>query len=134
MKKLIGVVALVLLFSFSAHAQGKGMGVGSSASSNSSGGGGTGSGGIAGGTSGSHLPGYPRASFAVSAVSGGDPSFAPSTFLSFDQAVAEGKAINAASQKSLAEIATENSTVPKAKAKFTFVQNADGKLVPTAQN
>ena len=133
MKKLIGVVALVLLFSLPAHAQSKGMGVGSSASSNSSGGG-TGAGGIGGGTSGSHLPGYPRASFNVSAVSGGDPSFAPSTFLSFDQAVAEGKAINAASQKSLAEIATENSTVPKAKAKFTFVQNADGKVVPPAQN
>jgi hypothetical protein len=133
MKKLIGVVVLVLLSSLSAHAQSKGGAVGSSASSTSqSGGGGTGSGGSSG-TAGSRLQGYPRASFAVTAVSG-DPSFAPSTFLSFDQAVAEGKAINATSQKPLGEIAAENSTVPKARAKFRFVQNADGKVIPTAHN
>jgi hypothetical protein len=134
MKKLIGVVALALLSSLPAHAQSKGGAVGSSSSAISqSGGGGTGAGGVSGG-GGSRLPGYPRAAFAVSAVSGGDPSFAPSTFLSFDQAVAEGKAINAASQKPLGEIAAENSTVPKAKAKFTYVQNADGNVVPAAQN
>ncbi len=133
MKKLIGVVALVLFFSLTAHAQSKGGAVGSSSSSTANGSASTGANGV-GGTSGSHLPGYPRATFDVSAVSGGDPSFAPSTFLSFDQAVAEGKAINAASQKSLAEIAAQNSTVPKSKARFTFVQNADGKVVLAAQN
>jgi hypothetical protein len=133
MKKLIGVVALVLLSSLPAHAQAKGGAVGSSSSPISQGGGGTGSSG-AGGGGGSRLPGNPPTAFAVSAVSGGDPSFAPSTFLSFDQAVAEGKAINAASQKSLGEIAAENSTAPKAKSKFTFVQNADGNVVPAAHN
>jgi hypothetical protein len=135
MKKLIGVLALVLIFSVSAHAQSRGPGFGSAPSAVSNGGGGGGgSSNGAGGSYSGHGSSSPRASFAVSAVSGGDPSFAPSTFLSFDQAVAEGKAINAAGQKSLAEIANENNAVPKAKAKFTFVQNADGKVVPSAQN
>jgi|HubBroStandDraft_1064217.scaffolds.fasta_scaffold18552_3 hypothetical protein len=135
MKKLIGVVALVLLSSLPAHAQARGPAVGSSSSSISQGGGAGGAGtGSVGGSGNSRLPGYPPTSFAVSAVSGGDPSFAPSTFLTFDQAVAEGRAINAASQKSLGEIAAENSAVTKAKAKFTFVQNADGNVVPAAHN
>ena len=133
MKKLIGGVALGLLSSLPAHAQGKGGAFGSSPSPISQGGGGAGSSG-AGGGGGSRLPGIPPTTFAVSAVSGGDPSFAPSTFLSFDQAVAEGKAINAASQKSLGQIAAENSTAPKAKSKFTFVQNTDGSVVAAAHN
>ena len=134
MKKLIGVVALVLLSSLPAHAQARGPAVGSSSSSISQGGGAGGAGtGSVGGSGNSRLPGYPPTSFAVSAVSGGDPSFAPSTFLSFDQAVAEGKAIIAADQKSLAQTAAENSATPKATAKVTFVQDAEGKVIPTAQ-
>jgi len=135
MKKLIGIAAFVLLFSIPAHAQSRGGGVGSAPSANVAGGGGaggTGGGGI-GGNGGARLQSYPRASFEASSVSGGDPSFAPSTFLSFDQAVAEGKAIIAADQKSLAQTAAENSATPKAKAKVTFVQDAEGKVVPTAQ-
>jgi hypothetical protein len=135
MKKLIGSAAFVLLFSIPAHAQSRGGGVGSAPSANVAGGGGaggTGGGGI-GGNGGARLQSYPRASFEASSVSGGDPSFAPSTFLSFDQAVAEGKAIIAADQKSLAQTAAENSATPKAKAKVTFVQDAEGKVVPTAQ-
>ena len=69
----------------------------------------------------------------MSAVSGGDPSFAPSTFLSFDQAVAEGRAILAADQKSLGQVAAENSSRQKAAVKFTFVQDADGNVVPAAR-
>jgi hypothetical protein len=134
MKKLIGVGAFVLLFLLPAHAQNRAGGGGSAPSTNSNGGGGgTGAGSNGGGTSGTRLPGYPRASFDLSAVSGGDPSFAPSTFLSFDQAVAEGKAIMAADQKSVAQSAVENSTTPKAKAKFSWVQDANGKVVPAAQ-
>jgi hypothetical protein len=136
MKKLIGIATFVLLFSIPAHAQSRGGGIGSAASANAAGGGGagggTGGGGI-GGNGGARLQSYPRASFEANTVSGGDPSFAPSTFLSFDQAVAEGKAIIAADQKSLAQTAAENSATPKAKAKVTFVQDAEGKVVPTAQ-
>jgi hypothetical protein len=134
MKKLIGVGALVLLFLLPAHAQNRAGGGGSAPSTNSNGGGGgTGGGGNGGGTSGTRLPGYPRASLDLSAVSGGDPSFAPSTFLSFDQAVSEGKAIMAADQKSVAQTAVENSSTPKVKAKFSWVQDANGKVVSAAQ-
>jgi hypothetical protein len=134
MKKFLGVTAFVLLFSIPAHAQTRGGGVsagGGGNSPSSSGGGGIGGGSIGGNVS--RLSIYPRATFDVSAVSGSDPSFAPSTFLSFEQAVAEGKAINAANQKSLAEAAAENSAAQKAKAKFAFVQDANGKVVPAAR-
>ncbi len=139
MKRFLGVAAFVLLFSISAQAQVKASAgsSGSSATNFNGGGGGTGGSGIGGssmgGTNGARLPSYPRATFDVTAVSGGDPSFAPSTFLSFDQAVAEGKAMIAANRKSLGQIAMENSTAPKAKAKFSFVQDANGNVVPAAQ-
>jgi hypothetical protein len=134
MKKLLGVATFVLLFSMPAHAQNRGGGVSAGGGGNapsSSGGGGVGGSGI--GSNGSRLAIYPRATFDVSAVSGSDPSFAPSTFLSFEQAVAEGKAINAANHKSVAETAAENTAARKAKAKVTFVQDGNGKVVPTAQ-
>ncbi len=132
MKKLLGVATIVLLFSIPAHAQSRGVSVGSASSASANGGGSSGSGGIGGGAS-ARLPTYPRATFDVTAVSGGDPSFAPSSFLSFEQAVAEGKAINDADRKSLAQVAAENNAALKAKAKFSFVQDANGKVVPTAQ-
>lgn len=133
MKKLLGVAAIVLLFSIPAHAQGRGTSVGSAPSASANGGGsGGGAGDVGGGTS-ARLPTYPRATFDVTAVSGGDPSFAPSSFLSFEQAVAEGKAINDADRKSLAQVAAENNAALKTKAKFSFVQDGNGKVVPTAQ-
>lgn len=133
MKKLLGVGVFVFMFSIPAHAQAKGGGVSVGGGGNApttSGGAGMGGGGIGGNSS--RLPAYPRATFDVSAVSGSDTSFAPSTFLSFEQAVAEGKAITEANHKSVAEIAAENSATQKAKAKFTFVQDANGKVVPAA--
>jgi hypothetical protein len=138
MKKLLGVAAFVLLFSIPAHAQAKGSASAGMSATNSGAnagvsGGGTGGGGIGGGNGSGRLPAYPRASFDVVAVSGGDPSFAPSTFLSFDQAVAEGKAMAAANEKSLGQIAAEISTVPKAKAKLAFVQDANGNAVLAAR-
>jgi hypothetical protein len=39
----------------------------------------------------------------------------------------------AANQKSLAQSAAENSAAPKAQAKFRFVQDANGNVVPAAQ-
>jgi hypothetical protein len=139
MKKLLGVAAFVLLFSIPAHAQAKGGASAGMSATNSganagvSGGGTSSGGGIGGGNGSGRLPTYPRASFDVVAVSGGDPSFAPSTFLSFDQAVAEGKAMAAANEKSLGQIATENSAVAKAKAKLAFVQDANGDVVLAAR-
>ncbi|HXA76931.1 MAG TPA: hypothetical protein VNV41_07325 [Candidatus Acidoferrales bacterium] len=132
MKKLLGITTIALLFSIPAHAQSRSTSVGSAASASASNGG-VGMGSSVGGSSSSRLPIYPRATLDVRAVSGGDPSFAPSTFLSFDQAVAEGKAITDANQKSLAQAASENSSAPKAKAKLSFVQDARGKVVSTTQ-
>ncbi len=133
MKELLGVAAFVLLLSIPAHAQTRGAGQTTTPTSSFNGGGGGTGGGSIGGTNGARIPAYPRATFDMSEVSGGDPSFAPSTFRSFDQAVAEGKAILAEDQKSLGQIAAENSTKPKATTKFTFVQDANGNVVPAAR-
>jgi hypothetical protein len=134
MKKLIGIAAFVLVFSAAAHGQGSkgGAAVSSSAGPIGTSGGGGGTGGGFSGTGGATLPRYPATHFGTSAVSGGDPSFAPSTFLTFEQAIAEGKS-ESASQKPLAEAAAENNVTPKTKAKFVFVQDAKGKVVPAPQ-
>jgi hypothetical protein len=133
MKKLLGIAAFVLLMSVPAHGQAsKGTFAGSSGPMNVNGGGGTG--GSLGGTTGARLPVYPAANLTMSAVSGGDPSYAPSTFLTFEQAIAEAKATEAANQKSLVQIAAENNATPKARAKVAFVQDVHGKVVPTPQH
>jgi hypothetical protein len=135
MKKLIGIAAFVLVFSVPTHGQAsKGPVVGSSGSGATGASGGSSGGGFGGGLNGTgtKLPAYPAARFGTSSVSGGDPSFAPSTFLTFEQAIAEGKS-ESANQKSLAEVAAENSVTSKTKAKFAFVQDAKGKVVPAPQ-
>jgi hypothetical protein len=134
MKKGFGIAALVLLSAIQAHGQAtnKGPAVGGGATASStSGGGGIGGGGAT--SSGSRLPSYPRAQFAMSAFSGGDPSYAPSTFLTFDQAVAEGRAKVDIEHKSLGQVAAENGAAAKAKAKFTFMQDNRGNVVPAPQ-
>jgi hypothetical protein len=133
MKIFLGVTAFVLLFSTPAHAQMRGMGQSTAPTSSYNGGGGGTGGGSIGGANVARIPSYPRATFDMSEVSGGDPSFAPSAFLSFDQAVDEGKVMLAVEQKSLGQIAAENSSSPKATAKFTFVQDANGHVVLAAQ-
>jgi hypothetical protein len=133
MKMFLGVSAFVLLFSVPAHAQIRGTGQSASPMSRFNGGGGGTGGGSIGGTNAARIPNYQRATFDMSEVSGGDPSFAPSTFRSFEQAVAEGKAILAEDQKSLGQIAAENNTKQKATAKFAFVQDANGNAVLTAR-
>jgi hypothetical protein len=132
MKKGFGIAAFVLLSAIQAHGQtankGPAVGGGATASSASGGGGGIGGGGAT--SSGSRLPSYPRAQFAMSAVSGGDPSYAPSTFLAFDQAVAEGTAKVETEHKSLGQVAAENGAAFKAKAKFAFTQDDRGNVIP----
>jgi hypothetical protein len=128
MKKILGAAALVLLFSVPALAQYKPP----SGPVTYSGGGG-GGGALSGGSTGSRLPNYAPAQFATAAASGSDSTFAPSTFLTFDQAVAEGKAEALAVHKSLAEVAAENNARAKAKAKYAFVQDTSGRVVTTPQ-
>jgi len=89
--------------------------------------GGGGAGGL--GSSGSgHLPSYPLAQFAVNAVSGTNEEFTPSTFLTFEQAIAAGKAAMP-DTRPLGEVAQENSDAQKAKAKIAFVQDASGNVI-----
>lgn len=131
MKKLLGATALVMVFSVPALAQNN-RGASSAPTPYAGGGGGSGSLGAGGGAYGNRLPSYPAARFATSTASG-DASFAPSSFLPFDQAVAEGNAEAANVQKPVGQVAAENNAAPRAKAKYAFVQDVNGKVVPTAQ-
>ena len=95
---------------------------------NTNGGAGAIGGGSVGGESRANLPLYPRARFATAAI-GGDASFAPSSFLMFEQAVEVGRA-ELAPGKSLAQVAIENSATSKIKSRIEFVQDNSGKVVP----
>jgi hypothetical protein len=133
MRKALGIVAMALLFAIPAHAQGRGgfgasAGGGPNGSPTTAGGGGAGS-GVAGGASRAQIPAYARAQFATAAFSGGDPSYAPSSFLAFEQAVQEGK-LESAPQKSVAQVATQNLAAIKAKSRVAFVQDTGGRVVP----
>jgi hypothetical protein len=133
MKKLIGIGTFVLVFAVPAHGQAaRRMGLVGSSSTNAVNGGSGGYGGSLSSGSGSRLPIYPAAHPGVVAVQGGDPSYAPSTFLTFEQAVAEGQAANAA-PKSLGEVAAEYSTARKVRVKFAFEQDSRGNVVPSPQ-
>jgi hypothetical protein len=115
MKQFLAVAVFILLSSTSAHAQ------------RMSGTPVTEGGEIGGG---SHpLPIYANHSFDVSYVSGSDYDFNPSTFLSYDQAVNDGKAVLGAHVKTLAEMAKESRNSDRAKAKINIVEDPDtGKL------
>jgi hypothetical protein len=131
MKKVFGVVVLGLLFSVPANAQGRGGFGGSAAGSNSGGltfGGGAAGGGAVGGQSRANIPDYGRAVFATAAYSGGEGNFAPSSFLSFEQAVEVGK-LESEGRKSVAEAAAENQAAKKAKSRVEFVQDSVGNVV-----
>ena len=116
MKRVLMLGVLILGSSATAHAQFFGGTIGGGASSG---------------------PSFPTlvdpapAHFAVSHVAGTDVDFIPSSFRSFEQAVAEGKAALAAQARTLAQIADENSKVQKAKARFAIVQDTSGKLILT---
>ena len=131
MKKFLGVAAIVFLGALPAHAQRPG---GAGAASNQipnfgGGGGGIGGGGVTGDFA--RLPDPPRAQFSVAAVRG-DSSFAPSSFMTFEQAVAEGIA-ESQPGKSLAQVAADNQAAMKAKSRVEFVQDHSGNVIPVAR-
>ena len=131
MKKILGVVALGLLFSIPAHGQNKGSVVSAGSGPNgfpTTGGGGGIGGGAAGGGARANLPAYGRARFATAAYSG-NSTFAPSSFLSFDQAVELGKR-ELAAQKSVVQVAAESLATMKAKSRVAFTQDDGGNVVP----
>ncbi len=122
MKRFLGLAVLALGFALPAHAQLSGGSVGSGTSL-------SGSGGLNGAVSCHTLPSYPPANLAMIVISGTANSFIPSGFVSYEQAVAEGRAALSAKARSLAEAAEENSNSQKARAKFALVQDAKGEAV-----
>ncbi len=132
MKKFLGISAIVFLCAIPAHAQGKFTG-GSAGSLNNTGPLSFGGGGMGGSVSSntSHLPDYPRARFSTAAVTG-DSSFLPSSFMTFEQAVAEGIA-ESAPGKSIAQAAADNQAATKAKARVEFVQDHSGNVIPVTR-
>jgi len=117
MKQALVLGALILGCSASAHAQFFGASIG----------------GITlGGPTSPSVTHTPPTHFNVTSVTGTDADFTPSSFRTFEQAVAEGKAALAARARTVAQIADENSKAQKAKAKLAIVQDNSGKLVFTS--
>jgi hypothetical protein len=132
MKKILGIAAIGLLFSIPAYAQGRSFGVGSSQNAALNFGGGGVGGGSVGGSSRAQLPAHPPTQFGTVAYSG-EESFAPSSFLTFQQAVEEGR-LESAPQKSVAQAAAENQVAAKAKSRVAFLQDARGNVVPVPRS
>ena len=131
MKKFLGVAAIVLLSSILAHAQ---RAVGSAAGSSATaaltfGGGAVGGGGIS--SDAGHLPIYSRAEFATAAFSG-DPSFAPSSFMTFEDAVKEGIA-ESAPRRTVVQAAADNQAAMREKSRIQFVQDHSGNVIPVTR-
>jgi hypothetical protein len=129
MKRLLGLAVLTVGLAVPAHAQApRAMAVGMTPSPTTSGGGG---GGFGGGSScgGGKLTSYPVARFNVTSVSGSQQDYIPSTFVSYDEAVAAGRAILNAPPKSLDEVARETSTNRRETAKLALVQDANGNAI-----
>jgi hypothetical protein len=128
MTKLYASAVLILLFSLPAQAQHFGGGAGSYGAF-----GGGGAGGASAGTvSFQTLPSVPRAQFRMIDVTG--PSqYVASSWVTFEQGVAQGRADLAARPKPLAEVAAAYRAAPREKATLAFVQDADGNAVITRE-
>lgn len=126
MIKIAGAAVLVL--GFAAVAQAGGGGAHFTASSNTlTQGGGAGIGGGAAGGSGTVLH-VPPTRFATREVSGNSSDYIPSTFVSYNSAVAEGSAPVAARPKPL-EMSAQKSGKPTVRsATIQIVQKQDGRL------
>jgi len=125
MKKILFLAVLVIGCSVPAFAQHGG----GSAGPGSNGGGGYG-GGFGGGSlsGGGTLPSCPPTQFAVVAVSGSNAEWEPSTFVSFEKAVAFGKQMIVIESRTVAEAARENNAARREKARMAVVQ--DGNSYP----
>jgi len=116
MKLLLGLAAFVAMSSVPAYAQRATSGSGGAA------------GGSLGGNAG-RLPTYSPHDFQAIYLTGGDDSFTPSTFQSYDQALAEGRAALALKPKTVVEIAQESRNSSRPKAKITISQDAVGRAI-----
>jgi hypothetical protein len=142
MKQLIAIAVLVLCFGVgTAHAQRTGgtnnvAGGGGVGPSNSGGGGGGGSGG--GGGGGSAIAGVTHHAVWVpppNVSATNDGPFRPSTYQDYDKAVELGKAEVAIHEPTVVEVAKANQEqrATEVKARFTVVQDVEGKVQEVAQ-
>jgi hypothetical protein len=135
MKKIIFLAVLILGFSAPALAQRGAVGGGAASPGVNGGGGGYGGGFGGGGYGGSFsgaLPSYPSTQFAVTGASGSNAEFEPSTFVSFEKAVAEGKQLILMENRTVAQAARENNAARKEKARLALTQDGDGYATITA--
>jgi hypothetical protein len=130
-KKIAGVAVLVLLCSVPACAQSAPHfvgGGGAAVNTTYAGGGAGGGGGLSAGGN-QPLPNYPPTRFAMHNVTGDSSDYVPSTFVSYQKALAEGQALISSRPQTLDEAARENNNAAKLKAKFIIVQNNHGEAV-----
>jgi hypothetical protein len=120
MKRLLGLVVLALGLALPAHAQFLGGSIGGGSSLNNAG-------GSSGG--GFHASMSQPTRFATTGVSGTEADFIPSAFVSYDQAIAVGKAALAEKAKTVVNAAAENSDRQKPRAKLAMVQDANGNVI-----
>lgn len=126
MKYLVGFAVLALGFAMPAYAQGHAAGGGGTSLPVYGGGAGTGGSGLGGGTM---LPHYSRARFQVTAVSGSEIDYTPSTFVSYNSAVTKGNVALASIPETLGQAAQLNRETPRVKAKFSLVQDNHGNAI-----
>ncbi len=75
------------------------------------------------------LPHYSRARFQVTAVSGSEIDYTPSTFVSYNSAVTKGNVALASIPETLGQAAQLNRETPRVKAKFSLVQDNHGNAI-----
>lgn len=125
--KFMGAAVLVLAFAAAAEAGGNGAHFTVSPSIyTQSGGGGIGGGATGGAGAMLHVP---PARFAVREVSGNTSDYIPSTFVSYDSAVAEGDTSSDDRPLPLGTYAQESGKPAAKDAKIQIVQKQDGRLV-----
>jgi hypothetical protein len=128
--KIVGVAVLVLGFAVSAQAQGvRAAGAAVPPITSISGGGSAGYGGggfSVGPSSFRTLSHFPPTRFAVKTVDGSSSDYVPSTFVPYEVAVAEGRAVLAARPVSLGQFARQNQATITPKAKVELVQDHHG--------
>jgi hypothetical protein len=131
MNRLIGLTILVMGLAAPAHAQtahAAPMASGSGSPINStSGGSGAGSGGFGGSSIGSRPLSSPPAHFNATNVSGSRDSYVPSTFVSYDAALAAGKQLIDTPPLTVAEAARRQASAHPEKAKLALVQDDYGR-------
>lgn len=128
MKRLIALAVLAVGVAVPTHAQTIHAAAGGGSSSVPAAGGGVGGGGFSGGFGGVAVH-NPSAHFSVTSVSGSPQEFVPSTFVSYDKAVAEGQNVLDTPEPTVAEAARKQGDTHAEKAKLALVQNYYGKAI-----